>query len=51
MPNTNDAQFGEPLFGEVEFGEQPAATLIEARSEITATASSWTVATSERRYS
>lgn len=51
MADVNDARFGEPLFGEVEFGEQPAATLIEARSEITTAASSLIVATSERRYS
>lgn len=39
-----DARFGQPLFGESVFSEQPAPTLIQARSEIIE-------AVSERRYS
>lgn len=50
MP-ADDAQFGDPLFGEAEFGEQPAATLIEARTALTEASSSLVDAVSESRYS
>ena len=46
------AQFGDPLFGEEEFGEVPEATLIQARSQVQiAVTSSLVKATPERRYS
>lgn len=39
-----NSEFGNPLFGETEFSEQPMPTLIQARREIIE-------AVSERRYS
>lgn len=45
----DDARFGEPLFGEVEFSEKPAATLIQTASSISKTTSGLIRATPERR--
>lgn len=49
MAEEEDARFGEPLFGETEFGEQPTATLIQTASNITRTASGLIRTTPERR--
>ncbi len=50
MPDDQqDARFGEPLFGEVEFGDQPAATLIQTASSIVNTSSGLIRTTPERR--
>lgn len=49
MAETTDARFGEPLFGEVEFSEQPDATLVQTVSRLAATAPSLTRTVPERR--
>lgn len=40
MPEQEDARFGEPLFGEAEFGDQPEPTLVQTASRLTKTSAS-----------